>query len=301
MKAKSIPVILLIGKQGQVGWELHRTLMSLGLVVALGRKDLDLADAHQIRQVLGQIKPDVIVNAVAYTAVDKAESETALAMQINGVAPGILAEEAKKTGALLLHYSTDYVFDGTKNQPYIETDAPHPVNQYGHGKLAGEQAIQAVTCDYLILRTTWVYADRGQNFLRTVLRLAAEREELSIVADQIGAPTWARTIAEATAHIVRQAQGERQKGCFESGLYHLSSAGQTSWFGFAEKIIADARTAPGSQKLKVRLVHPITTAQYPLPASRPKNSLLANDALCARFGLIMPTWEHALALCMDTI
>lgn len=301
MKKNTMPVILVTGKNGQVGWELQRTLMPLGTLVALGREELDLSQPDMIRNTIQRIKPDVIVNAAAYTAVDKAETEPELAMKINGVAPGILASEAKNAGTLLIHYSTDYVFDGTKEEPYVESDTPNPINNYGRTKLAGEQAIQAVDSDHLILRTTWVYASRGHNFLRTVLRLAQEREELRMIADQIGAPTWARPIAETTAHIIRQALNEKQSGRFESGLYHLTSAGQTSWFGFAGKIIENAQATLFNQSLKVREIHPITTEEYPSPARRPKNSMLSNAALIDRFGLALPDWEKTLRYCMDEL
>ena len=194
--------ILVTGANGQVGWELQRTLQTLGDVVACDRGTLDLSDPDSIRGKVREIRPDVIVNAGAYTAVDRAESEPELAMAVNGVAPGVLAEEAKQLGALLLHYSTDYVFDGTKAEPYLESDAPNPVSVYGSSKLAGEKAVEAVGGAYLIFRTSWVYGGRGKNFLLTMLRLAGEREELRVVDDQFGAPTWCRTIAEATAQVV---------------------------------------------------------------------------------------------------
>ena len=290
--------MLVTGKNGQVGWELQRTLMPLGTIVALGRETLDLSNFDQIRAVIRQIKPDIIVNAAAYTAVDKAESEQELAMKVNGEAPGILASEAKSAGSLLIHYSTDYVFDGTKKEPYLETDRPNPINHYGLTKLAGEQAIQKVDCDYLILRITWVYAGRGHNFLRTVLRLAQEREELRMIADQIGAPTWARFIAEATAIIVKQAMAEKQAGRFASGLYHLTSAGQTSWCEFAEKIIDYVRCL-SDQPMKVRQIQSIKTEDYPLPAARPPNSILSTNALNERFALSLPDWQQTLNLCLD--
>ncbi len=226
--------ILLTGGNGQVGWELVRALLPLGEVITTNRAQANLSDLNNLRRTVQKYSADVIVNAAAYTAVDKAETEESLAFLINAEAPGILAEEAKKTGALLIHYSTDYVFDGTKISAYAEDDAPNPVNVYGQSKLAGEKAVQATGADYLILRTSWVYAARGHNFLKSVLRLAAEREELNIVADQIGSPTWARLIAEATAHIIRQSMIERHGGIFNSGLYHLTSHGETSWHGFAQ-------------------------------------------------------------------
>jgi dTDP-4-dehydrorhamnose reductase len=225
--------ILLTGKNGQVGWELQRTLQPVGKVAAFSHAGLDLADAAAIRSKLDEVRPDVIVNAAAYTAVDKAESEPELAHEVNAVAPALLAQEAARRGALLIHYSTDYVYDGAKAAPYVESDKTNPLGAYGRSKLAGEEGIRASGCDHLIFRTSWVYAARGANFLRTILRLAAEREELRIVMDQIGAPTWARLIAEATALALRQALRERSGGQFESGVFHLTAAGETSWHGFA--------------------------------------------------------------------
>jgi dTDP-4-dehydrorhamnose reductase len=292
--------ILLTGSTGQVGWELARTLLPVGEIIALDRNQADLADTGALRAIVQQYKPDVIVNPAAYTAVDKAETERELAFLINAEAPGVLAEEAKKIGALLVHYSTDYVFDGTKDAPYIETDSTNPSNVYGQSKLAGEQAIQSVAGDYLILRTSWVYASRGNNFLKTILRLAAEREELKIVADQIGSPTWARLIAESTAHIIRQSILERQSNCFHSDAYHLTSSGETSWHGFAQKIV-DIVREQGKVELKNRAIHPIPTTDYPLPAKRPTNSRLSNDRLEQHFGLTLPSWDNALRLCMQEL
>jgi dTDP-4-dehydrorhamnose reductase len=290
--------ILLTGATGQVGWELARALLPLGEVIAVNRNEANLAELKSLRTIIQQHKPDVIVNPAAYTAVDKAETEQELAFLINAEAPGVLAEEAKKIDALLVHYSTDYVFDGTKSTPYTEDDSTNPVNVYGQSKLAGEQAIQAVAGDYLILRTSWVYASRGNNFLKTILRLAAEREELKIVVDQIGSPTWARLIAETTAHIVRQVMLERQANSFTSSVYHLTSTGDTSWHGFAQKIV-DIVREQGKVALKNRAIHPIPTTDYPLPAKRPANSRLATNRLEQQFGLTMPSWDNALRLCMQ--
>ncbi|NOU21879.1 MAG: dTDP-4-dehydrorhamnose reductase [Methyloglobulus sp.] len=290
--------ILLTGATGQVGWELARTLLPLGEVIAVNRDQADLADLNALRAVIWQHKPNVIVNPAAYTAVDKAETEQELAFLVNAEAPCVLAEEAKKIGALLIHYSTDYVFDGTQSLPYTEEDRPNPINVYGQSKLAGEQAIQSVACDYLILRTSWVYTGRGNNFLKTILRLAAEREELKIVADQIGSPTWARLIAETTAHIVRQAMLERQGNSFNSNIYHLTSSGSTSWHGFAQKIV-DIVREQGKLELKNRAIHPIPTTDYPLPAKRPANSRLSTHRLEQQFGLTLPSWDNALRLCMQ--
>lgn len=279
--------ILLTGRNGQVGWELERTLAPLGEVSAHDRATLDLADPDRLRAAVRATRPDIIVNAAAYTAVDKAETEPDLAMAINGTAPGILAEEAKRLGALLVHYSTDYVFDGTQDAPYTEDDTPNPINEYGRSKLAGERAIAAVGGRHLILRTSWVYGLRGHNFLRTILRLVAERDQLRIVDDQIGAPTWSRMIAEATALMLAQRQTAH-------GLFHLTSAGDTSWCGFA-KAIVELTTArrPSQPRLS-----PCTTADYPLPARRPANSRISGARLARETGLALPDWQAALAFCV---
>ncbi len=287
--------ILLTGKNGQVGWELQRTLQPVGRVTACDHAGLDLADAAAVHRKLDEVRPDVIVNAAAYTTVDKAESEPEQANAVNAAAPALLAQEAARRGALLIHYSTDYVFDGAKAAPYVETDPTGPLGAYGRSKLAGEEGIRASGCDHLIFRTSWVYAARGANFLRTILRLAAEREELRIVMDQVGAPTWARFIAEATALALRQALAERRHGRFESGLFHLACAGETSWHGFASAIVA------GRSGLRVKTVTPIATADYPTPAKRPANSRLNTDAFRARFGLALPDWRDCLPLCLEEI
>ena len=280
----SRPRILLTGARGQVGWELRRTLACLGEVVALDSRTLNLADADAVRRTVRDVAPRIIVNAAAYTAVDKAESEPELARAVNALAPGILAEEAGRLGALLVHYSTDYVFDGAKAAPYSEDDPPRPINAYGRSKLAGEQAIQAVGCRHLIFRTSWVYGLRGQNFLRTLQRLAKEKDQISIVADQIGAPTWSRMIAGATALALR--------GELPDGIYHMTSAGSTSWHGFAQAILA-------AQGWAGRL-DPIPARDYPLPAQRPANSRLDNGKLAAVCGLALPEWRLALALCLGS-
>ena len=289
--------ILLVGKNGQVGWELQRTLATLGEVVAVDRQGMDLANPDSIRSAIRAVRPDLIVNAAAYTAVDKAESEPDLAMAINGIAPGIMAEEAKRLGAAMIHYSTDYVFDGTKASPYTEEDAPNPLNVYGKTKLAGEQAVQAAGIPHLIFRTSWVYGLRGKNFLLTILRLAQERDELKIVDDQVGAPTWSRLIAEATAQILAQTRpvAHHPLSIAEvSGLYHLTSAGRTSWHGFARAILDHSGLA--AIKPLARLMA-IPGADYPLPAPRPGNSGLNNKKMQQVFGLALPEWDAALALC----
>ncbi len=288
--------ILMTGSNGQVGFELARTLLPLGEVVALNREQADLTNLEKLRATIQHIQPDVIVNAAAYTAVDKAETERETAFLINEKAVAVLAEEAKKLNALLIHYSTDYVFDGTKDKPYNEDDATNPLNVYGESKLAGEQAIQQSGADFLILRTTWVFASRGQNFVKSILRLAAEREELNIVADQIGAPTSARFIAETNAHILRQTQQERGAKTFESGIYNLTNLGETSWHGFAEKIVELAKQQ--NIELKNRIINPIPTSAYPTPAKRPLNSRLSTQKLTQHFNLTMPSWETVLELCL---
>ncbi|AGZ28705.1 dTDP-4-dehydrorhamnose reductase [Burkholderia pseudomallei TSV5] len=287
--------ILVTGVNGQVGFELARTLQGLGTVVALDRGALDLADPDRIRAVMREIRPTLIVNPAAYTAVDKAERERDLAIAINGVAPGVLAEEAKRLGAPLIHYSTDYVFDGMKDGEYTETDPTCPQNVYGESKLAGEVAIAASGAAHLIFRTSWVYGARGRNFMLTMLRLGNERSELKVVSDQIGAPTWSNTIATLTSHVVAQAnsvQDVTQWWSERSGVYHLSASGATSWHGFASAIfeLAGGETRP--------IVLPISTAEYPVPATRPANSRMSGDKLQEVFGLRAPDWKEALGLCL---
>lgn len=292
--------ILLFGKNGQVGWELNRSLQPLGEVLALGRDEADFSRPESLRDIVRKIKPDVIVNSVAYTEVDKAESEEGLALVINATAPGVLAAEALKINALLVHYSTDYVFDGIKQSPYVETDAPNPVNAYGRTKLAGEQAIQSSGCDCLIFRTSWVYAARGHNFLLTILKLAKEREELSVVVDQIGAPTSARLIAETTGLCLQQANKERQAGVFSSGLYHLTASHNTSWHGFSEQIV-NVASSHLDLKFKVKDIKEISTENYPTPAMRSMNSRLSVNKLETVFGVEMPDWKKTLQLCVESI
>ncbi|MDR2875533.1 MAG: dTDP-4-dehydrorhamnose reductase [Methylobacillus sp.] len=290
--------ILVLGSRGQVGWELSRSLLPLGHVIALSREQLDLADVSALCDAVQSARPALIVNAAAYTAVDKAESEVDAAIKANAVAPSILAEEAARIGALLIHYSTDYVFDGNSAKPYTETDATLPLGVYGRSKLAGEQAIAASGCDHLILRTSWVYGARGQNFMRTMLRLAQERETLRVVADQTGAPTWARWIADATAQIAFQAQQKRAAQMFASGLYHLTCSGATTWHGFADEIISGYRQLHPQTPLTARKIEAITTAEYPTPARRPANSRLDCARIAADYGITCPDWKDALALCL---
>ena len=286
--------LVVTGASGQLGWELARSLAPLGEVVALTRGELDLARLDTIGPKLRELQPDVIVNAAAYTAVDQAESDEALASRINGEAVGIMADEAARAGALLIHYSTDYVFDGQKTAPYTETDAVAPLNAYGRSKLQGELAIQNSSAAWMIFRTTWVYGARGQNFLRTIWRLAGERETLRIVADQRGAPTGARLIAEISAHAIRAAQIERRNGKFVPGLYHLSADGQTTWHGFATAIVEQLRELAPNDFVKTTSIEAIASKDYPVPARRPNNSLLDNSKLTDRFDLYRPDWRQTL-------
>ncbi len=291
--------ILLLGGSGQLGWELQRTLAPLGQVVAPRRAILDLADADLIRATVAQVNPTVIVNAGAYTAVDAAERQEALAHAVNSMAPSVLANEARRLGIPLIHYSTDYVFDGLKGAPYTEDDTPYPVNVYGASKLAGERAVMASGCAHLVLRTGWLYGLRGHNFLLTILRLSASGDKLRVVSDQIGAPTWSRMVAEATGQmLVRFASNGR----FEMppsihGLYHLTAAGATSWHGFAHAIL---ERHPAVHRGSAERVQAISTAEYPVPAHRPGYSVLHNDRVRAVFGLSLPHWEEQLSLvCED--
>jgi dTDP-4-dehydrorhamnose reductase len=289
------PRILLIGKVGQVGWELRRTLAPIAQVVCVDFPEIDLTSGDSIRQWVAQAKPGIVINAAAYTAVDKAESEQDRAMKINGVAPGILAEEAKKSGALLVHYSTDYVFDGTKTEPYVETDAPNPLGTYGRTKLAGDEAVRAIDGLHLIFRLCWVYGARGQNFMLTMMRLARERQKLRVVTDQVGCPTWSRMIAEATAQAVRQCAAAGDFGAF-SGTYHLAASGSTSWHGFARSIV-DLMPVEGK---KCSQVEAISTSEYPTPTRRPAYSVLGCDKLERTFGLRLPDWEESLKQVLET-
>lgn len=289
------PTILVTGVNGQVGFELLRSLQGLGRVVACDRSMLDLSDLDRVRSVVRELKPSIIVNPAAYTAVDKAETDVDAARRLNAEVPCAFAEEAARVGAALVHYSTDYVFDGTKEGAYVETDATNPQNVYGLTKLEGEQAIAATGCAHLILRTSWVYGRRGKNFLLTMLKLGSERPELRVVADQVGAPTWSKTIATATAHIVAQALAADDADWWaqRSGVYHFTSAGATSWHGFAEAIFAQAM---GEHAPKVL---PIPASDYPVPAKRPSNSRLSHDKLTEAFGLRLPDWADALTLCLS--
>ncbi|WP_192552159.1 dTDP-4-dehydrorhamnose reductase [Pseudomonas sp. IzPS59] len=285
--------ILLLGKNGQVGWELQRSLAPLGELIALDRHSVDglsgdLSNLEGLRSTIRQIKPDVIVNAAAYTAVDKAESEVELAASVNAQASGVLAEEAAVLGAWLVHYSTDYVFSGQGVTPWQETDSVAPVNAYGASKLAGEQLITASGCKHLIFRTSWVYGARGNNFAKTMLRLAADRESLNVIADQVGAPTGADLIADVTALAIRQAFQRPEL----SGLYHLAASGEVSWHGYASHVIAFAKA--NGEQLAVQAVNPIDTTAYPTPARRPLNSRLNTQKLRDNFSLHLPDWQSGV-------
>jgi dTDP-4-dehydrorhamnose reductase len=283
--------VLLTGKNGQVGWELCRALAPLGEIVAFDRGGLDLAVPDQIVSTVRSVRPDLIVNAAAYTAVDRAETERESAHAINAAAAGVLAEESRRLGALLIHYSTDYVFDGTKDAAYVEEDSPNPLNVYGVSKLAGERAIRAVDVPHLILRTSWIYAARGKNFFLTIRRLLREKSTLRVVSDQIGAPTSAAALADATAEILRR--HDRFALGKMSGIYHATAGGSTSWHGFATQI---ARLERATLAGRPGIV-PIASSEYPTPAVRPRNSRLSNEKLLARLGVRLPSWEACLERC----
>lgn len=286
--------ILLLGKDGQVGWQLQRSLAPLGSVTAVGRGECDLAAPDRLRELVRALRPKIIVNAAAYTAVDRAESEPELALRINAQAPGVLAEEAKALGSLLVHYSTDYVFDGRKATPYVETDATHPLSAYGRSKLAGEQAIAAAGCRALLFRTSWVFGARGNNFVKTILRLARDGRALRIVDDQVGSPTPAAMISSVTGLVLAAL---RRGDALADGahLYHLAAANPVSWCGFARAIVEDAARTPGFSGLPApESIAAIGTADYPLPAPRPANSRLDCTRLETDFGLEMPDWRPYL-------
>jgi dTDP-4-dehydrorhamnose reductase len=319
--------ILLTGKTGQVGYELKRSLQGVGHIIAIGRHEMDLADLNQVREVIRTIRPDLIINAAAYTDVDKAETEPDLVMRINGEAPGVMAEEALRLGAAMIHYSTDYVFDGAKRGlngelvPYKEGDPPNALNIYGKTKLAGERAIAAGGCPYLILRTSWVYSTYGKNFLLTMLRLANERHELKVVDDQWGSPTWVRWIATATAQIVKGHSSsfpENDDQCsanatgkssaqtsfaefirLRTGIYNFTSANATTWKGFADEIFLQA-TKIGLLDKAPPAIHGIGLHDYATPAKRPINSMLNLDALSSCLGMKPPTWQSSLAECISS-
>jgi dTDP-4-dehydrorhamnose reductase len=289
------PCILLLGKNGQVGWELRRTLAPLGRVVAVDYPEVDFADAAALTRLVADLKPALVVNAAAYTAVDRAESEPDRAHQINAVAPGVLAEAACRADAWFIHFSTDYVFDGAKRTPYVETDAPNPLGVYGRSKLAGDQAVQASGARHLIFRLCWVYGARGQNFMLTIQRLARERELLRVVNDQFGTPTWSRAIAEAVSPISHRVLNDAAM-VGAGGVYHLACAGATSWHGFASRIV---ELMPEAQR-KAREVQGIPTSEYPTSTRRPASSVLDCSRLQRTFGIQLPDWEDALRLVVES-
>jgi dTDP-4-dehydrorhamnose reductase len=288
--------ILLTGKNGQVGWELNCSLSKFATVFAMGRDQMDLSKPETLGSIIRKIRPNIIINAAAYTAVDKAEAEPELAMTVNGIAPGVIAEEAQKIGAGLIHYSTDYVFDGEATSPYKEDDPTDPLNVYGKSKLAGEQAVMQAGIPYIIIRTGWVYSLRGSNFLLTMQKLAQARDHIKVVDDQIGSPTWSKTIAESTVRILEPSlKGDTIKSPVfsHSGVFHMTCGGKTNWFGFANKIIKLSNLSEGTK------VIPIPTIEYPTPATRPKYSLLSNRKLQQTFHHEMPQWQEALRECLS--
>ena len=290
--------ILLLGRHGQVGWELERSLQPLGEVIAMGREQADLARPDTLAALVRELRPGVIVNAAAYTAVDRAEDEEGLAWLVNAEAVGVLADAARESESLLIHYSTDYVFDGKKENPYVENDSCAPINVYGRTKLAGEEAVTASGCAHLIFRTSWVYSHRRHNFLNTMRQLMADRDELRIVGDQLGAPTPARLIADVTACVLA---GLKDRSIVDipaeqQGIFHLTTAGFTSWHGFAEAIL---QFSDDLQERQVRLLS-IPSHDYPTPARRPQNSRLDCTRLQQTFGIHLPNWQNALRLTLDT-
>ena len=286
--------ILLLGAQGQVGWELRRSLAPLGDVIALDRHSTDfcgdISNLAGLAETVRRVAPHVIVNAAAYTAVDTAEAEPNLANILNALAPGVLAQEASKLGALLVHYSTDYVFDGSGQRPWRENDTPAPLNVYGHSKLEGEARIQAAGGRYLIFRTSWVYASRGSNFAKTMLRLAQERERLTVINDQFGAPTGADLLADITAHAISQVRQQPE----QTGLYHLTALGETTWFEYTKYVIAKASIASPAIKIIAKDVVPVLSEAFKTAAQRPKNSRLNTEKLQTAFNLHLPPWEHGV-------
>lgn len=289
----TLPRILLTGKNGQVGFELQRALAPLGEVVAVGTADCDLSDANAIRALMQRVQPQLVVNPAAYTAVDKAESDADKARAVNAVAPGVLGEEASRLGASVIHYSTDYVYDGSKDGLYTESDPVSPQSVYGQTKLDGERALQAATPRHVILRTSWVVGAHGGNFAKTMLRLAGDRDELKVVADQFGAPTSASLIADVTAHIARQILRDGADG-FLFGVYHLAAAGETSWHAYAQYVIGEAIGVGKALKATPDRVLPIPASSYPTPARRPQNSRLDTHKLRQTFGLHLPHWQEGV-------
>jgi dTDP-4-dehydrorhamnose reductase len=300
--------ILLVGRNGQIGWELQRSLSPLGEVVAVDIDVMDLSVPDSIRRLARETRPDIIVNAGGYTAVERAESEAELARAVNSAAPGVLAEEALRLNALLVHYSSDFVFDGEKNGPYDESDTPSPVNFYGRTKLEGEREIQASGCAHLIFRTSWIYGNRGKNFLKTIIRLASERDELRVVDDQVGAPTWSRSVADGTAQVLARCHEAGEPGLSGmqacGGIYGMTSGGSVSRHGFAVAILKELSRRSGQSEKGQRLtrrVIPISSGEYRSKVRRPSNSVMSNQKLHDVFGIILPDWRAALGLCLDDL
>jgi dTDP-4-dehydrorhamnose reductase len=299
--------IVIVGRNGQLAWEANQQFQGLGEIICVGRPEVDLLNIEDVRAEIRRIKPSVLVNAAAYTAVDQAESEPETAMKINSESPAAMAEEAKRLGAIFITYSTDYVFDGKKASPYDEVDPPASLNVYGASKLSGERAVEATGGSYLIFRTSWVYGARGKNFLKTILKLAAERPELKIVDDQVGAPTWSRDLADATRKIIEQLAAQSSPARISMGealgdrrgIYHMTAAGGVSWCGFAAAIVEEMKNRGLSNNV-ARIV-PISSREYPTPASRPHNSRLCNDKLKNTFGVTLPPWRASLGTVMDEL
>ncbi|URF03425.1 dTDP-4-dehydrorhamnose reductase [Cupriavidus campinensis] len=300
-KYPPVPTILVTGSNGQVGFELRRSLAPLGRVVALDRAGCDLANPDALRQAVRDVRPDIIVNPAAYTAVDKAETEAEVAFAINGVAPGILAEEARAVGGLLVHYSTDYVYAGTGDSPYVETDAVSPLSVYGKSKFAGEQAIAEAGAQAIVLRTCWVAGAHGGNFAKTMLKLGRERESLRVIADQFGAPTTASLIADVTAHIVDRYWLHGDREAFPVGTYHLAASGETSWHGYATEVLRYAAAKGVALKVDPEAIEAIPATAYPLPAPRPANSRLNTSKLRSTFDIHLPDWQQGMHHLLDQV
>lgn len=301
LNSPGVPTLLVTGSNGQVGFELRRSLAPLGRVIALDRAGCDLSRPEALRGVLREWRPNVIVNAAAYTAVDKAEGDVDTALAVNAVAPGVLAEEARAAGSLLVHYSTDYVFDGCKQGPYVETDAVNPQSVYGKSKLAGERAIEAAGAMALVLRTCWVAGAHGGNFAKTMLKLGRERDGLRVIADQFGAPTTAALIADVTAQIISRHWLHGQRESFPAGVYHLAAGGETNWHGYATEVLKNAAARGIELKIDPASIEAIPTSAYPLPAPRPANSRLDTRKLRETFGIYLPDWREGMHLLLDQI
>lgn len=300
-KAQNIPTLLVTGSNGQVGFELRRSLAPLGNVIALDRAACDLSRPDTLRQLIRQYRPDVIVNPAAYTAVDKAETDADAAFAVNGVAAGVLAEEAKALGSLLVHYSTDYVFDGRKAGPYVELDAVDPQSIYGKSKLAGEQAIAASGATALVLRTCWVAGAHGGNFAKTMLKLGRERDSLRVIADQFGAPTTAALIADVTAQIIARHWLAGDRAAFPAGIYHLAACGETTWHAYATEVLRYTASKGVALKADPESIVPIPASEYPLPAPRPANSRLDTSKLRETFDIHLPDWQQGIHFLLDQI